>query len=249
MKTSLRFLFITAITMMMGKATFAQEGFHFGLVSGLHRSYLLDDYIDDSPNYKGVRNFSSTGLGIAAGYHFSESVGLKLELFANEQGQRWDYTDEQKAKIGELVNYYRYLVVPAYVNMKGKKGFFRLNFQAGVQYAALLRGYELYNLDRQLNPGYLSSNKSADNARYGLNSSDIQALLGFGFNLHINKELYVSLLGRANYGFIEMRDDAFKQALTGGQTASIYPGLRRSGYSPRNNYGYLIQVGAHYSPF
>jgi hypothetical protein len=215
----------------------------------LHRSFLLDDYIDDSPNYKGNRKFTSTGLGLAAGYHFSETIGLKVELFANEQGQRWNYTDEQKAKIGELVNFYRYLVVPAYFNIKGKKGFFRLNFQAGAQYAALLRGYELYNMVGQAMPNYLSSNKSSDNARFGLNATDIQAIIGFGFNFHINKELYISTIGRINYGFLEMRDDAFKQALRGGQTASIYPGLRRSGYTPRNNYGYLIQFGAHYSPF
>ncbi len=230
----------------------AQEGFHFGLVSGFHRSYVQDDFVDDSPAYKGVRKFASTGLGLAVGYHFSENVGLKAEIFSNEQGQSWDFFDRSGAtpvKQGELVNYYRYLVLPAYLNVKGKKGFFRLNFQLGAQYTALLRGYEVYTLDQGMTSDFLSSNKSVDNARYGLRSSDIQAIIGLGFNLHINKELYLSLLGRINYGFFDMRDDAFKQALRGGQSSAIYRDLRRTGFTPRNNYGYLIQIGAHYSPF
>jgi len=231
---------------------FAQQGFHFGLVSGLHRSYIHDDFVDDSPAYKGVRKFSSTGLGLAVGYHISENAGFKAEIFANEQGQRWDYFDRTGAtpvKQGELVNYCRYLVLPAYLNIKGKTGFFRLNFQLGAQYTALLRGYEVYNLDKGRPSEFLSSNKSIDSTKFGLRSSDIQVIMGFGFNLHINKELYLSMLGRINYGFFDMRDDNFKQALRGGQSSEIYKELRRTGYTPRNNYGYLIQIGAHYSPF
>jgi len=229
----------------------AQKGFHFGLVTGVHKSYLQDDFIDDSPNYDGVRKYSATGLGLAVGYHFSDNLGIKVEVFANDQGQRWNLFDKsgaQPVRTGELVNHYRYIVLPAYFNVKGKKGFFRLNFQAGVQYVSLLRGYEYYSLISNSGPQFLSSSRSSDNARFGLNKTDIQAIFGLGFNLHINKELYLTMLGRLNYGFIDMRDDKFQEALKD-KTSTIYSNLRKKGYSPRNNYGYLVQVGIHYSPF
>lgn len=152
-------------------------------------------------------------LGISATKYFNEKVGVEINLLYSSFNQKYkgiirDYVNTLKIFSYTSTTKLNMIEVPVLFKYSGRKLF----FEAGFQYSHLLNATYSYYAPGYFHrsPYFEGLNTDKRDVISDFNKSNISALLGIGYNLHIKSNFFLLIGIRGEYSLSDMKGiDAF----------------------------------------
>jgi hypothetical protein len=177
---------IICMAVAMATASFAQKGLQVGVIGGPQSTWLLNKNDSDDPNVKfksGFRGF----VGATVDYHFTDQVGVGIEILYSMQGQ--SYSDLAGLDYKINVNYVKIPVL--------------LNFNSNPEHVAMFVG--------KFGPtfGFNTAAKGKvdgfpdTDLKSNYSSTNIGMVLGLGLGINATKHLAITLGLRLDGGLTD----------------------------------------------
>lgn len=179
-------------------------------VARREKNYLFPDLDSSTQAYANALGFN---LGISLTKYFNEKAGIEINLLYASLNGKYKGIVRDYVNTGKLFSYtsstkLNMIEIPVLFKYSGHKLF----FEVGLKYSYLINATYSYYA-----PGYLHRssyfeglNTDKRNVISDFNKSNISALLGIGYNLHIKSKFFLLIGIRGEYGLSDMKGiDAF----------------------------------------
>lgn len=251
--------------LMCSLLTLAQPKVHMGITTAMNSTHILDKGLSADPRYHSQSSIEWAPVGFNFGVDFSRKFGLQLESIKAAQGQIYQIMDTYEQVVGERKIDLEYLQFPLMMRMmSGGDATTRFNFQLGPQLSILQGGLETleyvqsvqqlpegaeipsgatpnadgtYNVPAQPLTTLLSS--AAEEEIKKFKDKQVDIALGFGIDIDMMRNFYLSLNVRSNYSLTDMRNEDLIETL---QSQGL-EGL----FSHRANLTFGVQMGLHWA--
>ncbi len=260
MKNILLLLTITFISVPI----LAQPRIHLGLTTAMNSTFVLDKGLSQDPRYNSTSNYEWAPIGFNFGVDFGKKFGLQLETIKAAQGQIYQIIDAYDKVVGERNIDLEYLQFPLLMRMmSGGDGTTRVNFQIGPQLSILQGGIETMNYIQSVQnipegvtpPAGATQNpdgtydvpamplttllsSTAQNEIQKFKDKQIDLAIGFGIDIDIMRNFYLSLNVRSNYSLTDMRNGDLIELLKSNSLQDVV--------SQRANLSVGVQLGLHW---
>ncbi len=260
MKKSLLFLAIFLISTCM----IAQPRVHLGLTTAMNSTHVLDKGLSQDPRYAAQSTIEWAPIGFNFGVDFGKKFGLQLEAIKAAQGQIYKVIDTYDKVVGERNIDLEYLQFPLLMKMmSGGDATTRFNFQIGPQLSILQGGLETikyaqsiqnipdgsaipsgatqnpdgtYNVPELPTTTLLSS--TATNEIQKFKDKQVEIAIGFGIDIDMLRNFYLSMNVRSNYSLTDMRNEDLIELLKSNSLSELI--------SHRANLAVGVQLGLHW---
>lgn len=126
-------LLLIITSTLITATSFAQEGIHIGVKGGPQYSFMLSKDVSDAQELDYINTWGSA-VGVTTNYHFSETIGLGIDLMFSTISQKYEfYESAPKEFDAQLVSKYTRIPVLIHFNSDPSsavmfKGFFGPQF-------------------------------------------------------------------------------------------------------------------------
>jgi hypothetical protein len=249
---------------LLSTVSLAQPKVHLGLTSAVNSTFVLDKGLSEDPRYSAKANYEWAPIGFTFGIDLSKSFGLQLESIKSAQGQIYEIIDVYDQVVGERNIDLNYLQFPLLLRFMSKgDGRTRFNFQMGPQLSFMQQGVETieylqsvqeipaggeipagatinpdgtYNVPALEPTEILSS--VAENEIQKFKDKEVQLSMGFGLDIDVFRNFYLSTNVRASYSFTDMRNGDLINMIKNNDINGIF--------NRRANFIVGVQFGLHW---
>ena len=235
MKKAFVILMISLLSMQL----LAQPRVHLGLTTAMNSTHVLDKGLSQDPRYHAQSTVQWAPIGFNFGVDFGKKFGLQLETIKAAQGQIYKVIDSYDNIVGERNIDLEYLQFPLLMKMmSGGDATTRFNFQMGPQLSILQGGLETikyaqsiqnipdgatipagatqnadgtYDVPEMPTTTLLSS--KAENEIQKFKDKQVEIALGFGLDIDMLRNFYLSMNVRSNYSLTDMRNEDLLELL------------------------------------
>jgi hypothetical protein len=180
------------IAVVVASLNVQAQSFRLGLSGGINSTWLMNKNVFDAGDELDIATTFGGRLGIDAIYSFNEKVGLSIgfnfisghnQKYTGEDGFGGDY--DAKVKL-------RYFDIPILFRLTSSGGTY---FELGPQIGILTSAKEDFEAS-----GFSDNDHDAKNA---FNTTNIAAIIGFGVDIDVTDNLYITTGLRLGYGFTD----------------------------------------------
>lgn len=264
MNTPMRRLLPLLLMVLLGYATLGQPRIHLGASTLVNSSVVLDEGLKTDPRYDSEISYQWSPVGFSFGTDFTHGFGLQLESILNNQEQIYSIINSAKEITeGERKIDLQYLQLPLLMRFMNKSTApTRFNFNFGPQLSILTLAKETANFEPgtyELPEGTEPPAGATDNGDGTYTITDpggsFQTIAtkqadefknavfsiagGFGLDIDISRNLYLTTYTRINYMFSDMRTEDFLTQLSSGGTVKDI-------FGERSTVDIGIQLGLNY---
>lgn len=267
-----KLLILGIVTFLIGayKAQ-AQVKVHIGALTSVNSTFVMDKGLSEDPRYSAAMTYKWSPIGLAFGTDFNNGLGLQLESMLANQGQIYHIVDVAKQKIGERRIDMEFIQLPLLLRMMGSgDSRTKFNFMFGPQLSILTYAKEVYNqyqngtlvLPEGAEPPSNSTEYDSQNQTYkspaqtvviasttgkssveDFKKQNLELAVGFGLNIGLSDNIYLSTNVRGVYGFTDMRNEDFINKVKNNTGNALVKDL----FGQRANASVGLQLGLHYT--
>jgi opacity protein-like surface antigen len=186
---------LLTVVVILAALSVQAQSFRIGVSGGVYSTWLMNKNVFDQDDRLDIASSFGGRFGIDAIYAFNDKAGLSVG-FNFISGHNQKYTGEDKNYDYDYKTKLRYLDVPILFRLTSSGGTY---FEIGPQIGLLMSAEEDY--ENSISP---SSNYSGQNVKDGFNSTNIAALIGFGVDIDVTENLYITTGIRLGYGFTDV---------------------------------------------
>lgn len=186
----------------------AQKGLHVGIKAIPQSTWMFNNADSDNPEFLYKSTFRSA-FGLDADYHFTDGVGVGMNLLFSGQGQKFENRDGTIEAFRKLT----YLKMPILLNFNtSSESVVMFKGSVGPQFSFPLKG------TLETNIPFTSDQDISDYYKV-----DIGVVFGFGLGFNITEYLQASLGLRFDGGFTSDDVDAINTLAGASDGYSRYP--------------------------
>lgn len=213
----MRKIIITLLALNIINNLFAQQGLHVGLMGNFNTVWIANQNAYGGEEYDYKITFGGGG-GAAAGYNFTDNIGVQLDALLSTQGQKYmesaGGTNEREVKL----NYFIIPLLFQYVS-GGDGAKFYANL--GPEFGFLQKATLVFN-----------GQNSVGTERF--NSTDVGIRMGLGGNIPLTDALYVTAGMDFMLGITDINDSDWQF------------GTPQNPYAPSRNVTAGAAIGIYY---
>ncbi len=173
---------------------------HYGLIGGPSSTWLLNSNVSNIGEELNYKSSMGGGFGLSVTHNFVEKIGVRLDIMYSMHNQGYTGTLQESGVTLETytaATHLSYLDLPLMFHLGASNGFY---FEVGPQFGFLLGAKE----DLTWSDATLLDNRSGRDIKSDLNSMNIAAVLGLGYNVSIGGLFSLDLGIRLGYGLTDV---------------------------------------------
>jgi hypothetical protein len=223
-------LFIAMFSLVISGYTFAQEGYGGGINFAYHSSWILNQNAYGDPELDYVNTFHPA-FGLQGFYNLRENLGVWMELDFVTIGQKYEDVSNKITRDVRL----KYLSIPIMAKYTSSGEIAKFHFMLGPQFSILTKATQDYQKNGAIFPGNKMNldgvlfAKGAGDIKDRYNKLDVMLTFDLGADIVITDNLFINAGLRANYGFRDINDEAYRlknAALVYTKSQNAYFGLQ-----------------------
>ena len=177
----------------------AQGSFRIGLSGGVNSTWLMNKNVFDANDGLDIAATFGGRVGVDAIYSFNEKLGIGIGFnFLSRNSQK--YTGDETGLDGDLTTKLNYFDIPVTLRLTSSGGTY---FEIGPQFGFLTSAKQDYDSE--------FIEYSDVDVMENLNSTNIAMILGFGVDIDVTENIFITTGLRLGYGFTDVTkeyDDA-----------------------------------------
>ena len=191
---------LLTIAVVMAALSMQAQSVRVGLTGGVNSTWLMNKNVFDYDDGLDVAATFGGRFGIEGIYSFSEKVGIGIGFnFLSRNTQKYTGDDEGHDLFvldGDLTTKMNYFDIPVTLRLTSAGGTY---FEIGPQFGFLTKAEESYenNSDSELDYDDVDIKNSFESTNIGL-------ILGFGVDIDVTENIYITTGIRLGYGFTDV---------------------------------------------
>jgi hypothetical protein len=190
---------LLTVVVILAALSVQAQNVRVGLSGGVNSTWLMNKNVFDYDDGLDVAATFGGRVGIDAIYSFNEKVGVGVGFnFISRNSQK--YTGDDKGNDiqldGDLTTKLSYFDIPLTLRLTSSGGTY---FEIGPQFSFLTKAEESYE-----NNGNSALDFSDVDIKNSFESTNIGVILGFGVDIDVTDNLYITTGLRLGYGFTDV---------------------------------------------
>jgi hypothetical protein len=199
LKTSSMKKALLTVVVILAALSVQAQSFRVGLSGGVNSTWLMNKNVFDYDDGLDVAATFGGRVGIDAIYSFSEKAGVGIGFnFISSNSQK--YTGDDKGNDyrldGDLTAKLNYFDIPITLRLTSSGGTY---FEIGPQFGFLTKAEESYE-----NNGNSALDFKDVDIKNSFESTNIALIIGFGVDIDVAENLYITTGLRLGYGFTDV---------------------------------------------
>jgi hypothetical protein len=187
---------LLTVVVILAALSVQAQNVRIGLSGGVNSTWLLNKNVLDADDDLDIAAPFGGRFGIDAIYSFNEKVGISLGVnFISVHNQKYTGETDDKTYSFDSKLKLNYLDIPILFRLTSSGGSY---FEIGPQFSFLGKAEE------ELESNIALANYSGKDVKSSLNSTNIGLILGFGVDIDVTENIYITTGLRLGYGFSDV---------------------------------------------